>query len=210
MPYLKSFADIASAIGMTSGGSSPAASDQRFISMMDDVHSRIEVALNIPSLVYSGYVDSFDVLRDSRNSVTFRLHAAFIEEASVVVTTPSGLPASSEDYSLDREYGTLRIDYPVAGRYSVQYNAGFKSDEDGVYIDAPTWLRALTVAATAEWHRAVPSSAKMQGNVNPVEAMRPVYRYLSTAVYGRYQRPRTCVTYHATSRHSAAFEVVTP
>lgn len=208
MPYLKTPRDVAVNIGATTG-SNQSPTDSKFIAMLDDVHAHIENSLNVPSLALAGYTDKFDLdARFIHNCETFRLKAGFVDPASLVVTDPSGDPVTSDRITLDAELGVFMLDQPRNGRYTVQYNAGFAAAEGdvSVYVGTPSWLRALVERPAVEWFRTVSFTAKAQENVSFEQTMAPIYRGISSTIYGRYQRPRARVLFPVVSVASAPHE----
>lgn len=208
MSYLKSVADVAAVIGAQCGTGAPNATDVKFIAMLDDVHAHIENALNVPSLERFGYTDKFELLaRFTHKTETFRLHAGFVEASSVEVTDPLGEVVNSDRLSINAELGTILIDDPIYGRYTIKYNAGFAADNStpAIFIGTPSWLRGLVDHAAVLWFRSTQLKQAVQESISFAQMMAPVYREIASRIYGRYQRPRVRVTLPYACTPSAPF-----
>jgi hypothetical protein len=193
MPFLKSPADVAAAIGASSGGRAPTGNDPTFIAMLHDSTARIENILNTP-LELSGHEDTFMLdSRVPRKYEILRLAAGFVDPASVTVINPFGEPANSGDYTVNFELGSVILDAPAQGRWVIRYNAGFANDgnDPAIFIDTPDWLRSLVDRVAVGWFRTVSLNPKISENVSYVALMSSVYRGIAGAVYPRYDRPRS-------------------
>ncbi len=209
--YLKTAPDIAAAVGAQCAGRAPEPDDIKFIAMLNDTHARIEDSLNIPSLQLFGYTDKFELhMHLLRNTETFRLHGGFVDPSSVIVTDPIGAVVNSDRLTIDGPLGTVMIDNPIYGRYTIQYNAGFAVDEDNdkLLAGTPSWLRALLDPAAVIWFRTITvQAAKVPEGMSFGQIMQPVYRDLTSRIYSRYQRPRVRVHLPYACTPSVPFEV---
>jgi hypothetical protein len=190
MTYLKSPAELAASIGANSGGASPAPNDPRFISMLDSCMAKIEAVCET-QLARASYIDQFRVSAEyHRNTVMFRTKAAFIDPATLVVTDPSGNTVNSDNYSVDKDKGTVLLDYPASGTYTIAYEAGFYL-AGSVLQGTPRALRALLDVFALHYQRSF--RATVSDKVPLHELLQPVYREIAALAYGRFQRPRTCL-----------------
>lgn len=193
MPYLKSPAETAAAIGVKTGGALPVGNDPMFAAMLDSCTATIERLLGT-SLVRAGHIDKFKVRsRFPGNTVTFRLGAGFVVPESVVVTAPSGKVLNSDEYFLRSDLGSISIDDCRDGVWTFQYNAGFTHDSNTppVFVGTPDWLRALVDAAATYWMRNARVEVRAAEGVSYHALQSGVARYLAGAIYGRYDRPRS-------------------
>ena len=189
MPYLKSTADAAAALGASTGGAQPHLNDQRFTAMLEGSTAQIERLLGTP-LERAGHIDTFLIdPRFVRNVEEFRLAAGFVDPVSVVVTDCFGEPLNSDRFTLNAEKGVVTIMQPRGGRYKVQYNAGFAVGSDNVFLGTPEWLKSLVDQAATIWLRSIGTPRAIEG-LSYAQHMSVVYKQLAGAVYGRYQRPR--------------------
>lgn len=201
MGYIKSASAVAQANGVTAGGSSSVDNQPKFLAMLAGSTARIARMLETP-LDRAGYLDVFELhARFVQKNEQFRLTAGFVVPDSVEITDPSGRPLNSDEYGLRADVGVVTVFSPLHGRYKVQYNAGFVSNDEQhpILQDTPEWMHALADQAGLLWLRHSTMNPTASENVSFGDVMNMVYRELSGSARGHYERPRSPAHWPLTS-----------
>jgi hypothetical protein len=175
--------------------------------------TRVENLLNVGSLLFGSYTDTFRVPAKEEQRFPFRLTNAFLQANSAV--TVSGLyksdgitVAAAELVSLDKGLVWVEPYYATSGGLvSITYQSGFSipaDDEDKedvhpnpqfrVGSNVPLWLQEAVVQQLIRWRRNTlnsPSVTKEYGFLPSLNESN--LRTIKGSIYDRYMRDRSNV-----------------
>ncbi len=197
MTHIVSPESAATAIGLKTASTPGNLEDSMLSAIIHNLQASIEDSLNVTSLEHTGNADLFITLAYTQ-SLQLRLTNGFVMDGTVVITDPNGAEVTDPLVLYDYEMGIVTLPSTIAGRYTVTYESGFPSDEDGVMLGVPAWLSGLTILSLTMWCRSSLLSPKgMVKGVSLAELEHSLRRDISKRIYGRYMRPRAWVEWSA-------------
>lgn len=201
-------AAIGSVCNSVSGATEPA-----LLETLRLITPQVEAAANVETFKRGVYTDTFPAVKDSYDSMTFRLSNAFLTDTPLVLTGAFSRwdrEGAITAWTVNKKMGTVTVrdigysEAPVTITYesgfAIQpYNASdpvdVRAHEDvdyRVYLDVPDNLASVVVGMLSLWQRngllvgkAVPK------DVNTLIAMNSEIRNtIRSRIYGTYMRPR--------------------
>lgn len=202
---------VAAAIGMKCGGSAPADTDESFLSVLSILTGRLEDMMSVDTLSYGEFLDYFDLAYAGVNKLQLRNGFLIKDDPVSALTDPYGNVVEPGTYDIDTNYGIITINTGVTtGRYSVQYESGFKAtkvvptelvptpnQDYAVAINVPKWFNGLIDAVMVRWFRNIQASPRAPKEISLFALNSALNREIYSLLYMRYMRPRSGVQFVA-------------
>lgn len=214
---LMSPSEAALAIGGKCGGSAPTDEDTQLIAILDILTSRVEIALNVDSLVLAEHVDravfpyynlpNFPAIEPPDPKLRIRLCNGFLVPDTVVIKDADGVVVDTTGLiDVDRDMGVVNLSEWDRGIHTIEYLSGFEPitpDPEPTAYDPchrvlagiPTWIKGIVVDMLVQWYRTevlVPRAVK---DIRYGQLSLALDKILMSRIYSRYMRPRVGVTW---------------